>query len=901
MPPAPIVERAAGVYTKRAGPFISSLRFGRGGRSDGASMSLDLSRRWDGPVLRRVRMALLFLVSVGATVGYGAFLGRTYPVKEWLFWKVGMLWGWGLFLSLACVSFGHLVLSRALKVTGLPTLETVVNSAALGVLGFVFGLYLGGAAHLFNPIFAVALPAVMLASGARPLVAFVRERRAEWAALPRAGEREGEARSPIADSLRSALGGLAVAFGVACVVFVYLGIFTPETINFDASWVHVPIAVDYARAGRLIAFPADYARCVPHLKSMVDTWAFLVPGLTLPGKDPQLRWMMLLHLEFFFFLWTLAGVAAAIRWLLEVPGESDSRTPRGAWAALFLSPAIFVYDNNLGGAADHYLAFFVIPFFLAAMRAMDRFDRRYLLLAGAFAGGALLTKYQAVYIIVGVGLPASAKWLILAFKLLLRSWRARRARRASVSPAAAPAPVPVSDLPTWRELWTAALAFAAALAVVSSPHFLKNLVFYRNPVYPFAQDFFKSSSPTVPQASFLFEWLFKDYRWRPHGTLIQNLIEAVKLCYTFSFDPHYSFTKNVPNTGSLFTLTLPLILFLRAPRRLWLGAFAGFGCLFMWAMTFRVDRHLQTIMPLLMATTGAVLVRTWEMGWAARAGLLPLVGLQLVWGGDAMVYSSHSRVKGAIDMIRSGYDGGRDNRFNFRADFREIGKYLPPNARLLMHTYRPNLGIEREVLMDWAGQQGLFSYEPLRSPRDVHAMWRAQGLTHLLHLPSRESPSRQEDVLFHDYLVHYTTIHKRFGGYEIVDIPGEAPPPPSRPYRVLVVGLNGYKDGLYPVEALKTYEGVPKHLLRWAAPEKPLSKDVTVATTLVDDAEAVLLGAKPALDATVKQQIETLFPISVPKGRNFTIRYRKIDTTARVPESPHGSTAPDLVDPHEER
>ena len=74
-----------------------------------------------------------------------------------------------------------------------------------------------------------------------------------------------------------------------------------------------------------------------------------------------------------------------------------------------------------------------------------------------------------------------------------------------------------------------------------------------------------------------------------------------------------------------------------------------------------------------------------------------------------------------------------------------------------------------------------------------------------------------------------------------------------------------------------------------------------MATGLVDDAEAVLLGAKPALDPTVKQQIETLFPIAVPKGRSFTIHYRKIDAAPRVPESPHGSSAPDLIDPHEER
>ena len=864
-------------------------------------MSFDFSRRWDGPVMRRVRLALVLLASVGATLGYGAFLGRTYPVSQWLFWKVGMLWGWGLFLSLACVSFGHLILSRALRITSLPTLETVVSSAALGLLGVVVGLYVGGAARLFKPAFAVALPAVLLAAGARPLVHFIRERRAAWAALPRAPEREGEAPSPLADTLRSAIGALAVIFGVAGVIFVYLGAFTPDAINFDSSWEHIPIAVDYARAGRLIPFPADYSRNVPHLASIVHTWAFLVPGLNLQGNDPQLRWMMLLHLEFFFFLWTLAGVAATIRWLIDLPGAADTRVPRGAWAAFFLSPAIFVYDNNLGGGADHYLAFFVLPFFLAAMRMMERFDRRYALLAGALAAGTLLTKYQAVYVIAGIGLPVAVKWLIFVVRKVIRRWRARRSRLAGPLLAVDSAVDPAAALPSWGDLAMAALCFVSTLVVVSSPHFLKNVVFYKNPVYPFAQDIFKGSTPTVPHASYLFEWLFKDYKWRPHGTLFEDLKEAVRLCFTFSFEPHYSFTKNVPNTGSLFTLTLPFLLFVRAPRRLWLGALSGLGCVFMWAMTFRVDRHLQTFMPLLTASTGAILVRAWEMGWAARAGVVPLVGLQIVWGGDAMIYSSNSRVQSALAMIRAGYDGNRDNRFNFRSDFREIGKYLPPGARVLMHTYRPNLGIEREVLMDWAGQQGLFSYEPLRDARGVHEMWRSQGTTHVLYLPGREAPSKQEDVLFHDYLSHYTKTHKRFGGYDVVEIPAEAPPALDHPYHVLAVGLSGYKDGLYPIEALNTHEAVPRHLLHWAPPSTPWPRDPAAATALVDQAEAVLLGAKPALDATVKQHIDALFPIAVSKGRSTTIHYRKKEVVALPPEAPRGGGAPDPTDPDQER
>jgi hypothetical protein len=264
-----------------------------------------------------------------------------------------------------------------------------------------------------------------------------------------------------------------------------------------------------------------------------------------------------------------------------------------------------------------------------------------------------------------------------------------------------------------------------------------------------------------------------------------------------------------------------------------------------------------------------------------------------------MFYSSNSHIQSALTMIRSGYDGGSATRFNFRADFRQIGKWLPPNAKVLMHTYRPNLGIEREVFMDWAGQQGLFSYEPLRDARGVHEMWRSHGMTHVLHLPGREAPSKQEDVLFHDYLAHYTKTHKAFGGYDVVEIPAAAPPALDHPYRVLVVGLGTYKDGLYPLEALNTYEGVPKHLIRWNPPTTPWPKDPAAATALVDDAEAVLLGAKPALDPAVKQHLDALFPVTVAKGRSLTIYYRKKDAAAAA-DATHGSTSSDPLDPSEE-
>src|SRR6185295_9695727 len=96
-------------------------------------------------------------------------------------------------------------------------------------------------------------------------------------------------------------------------------------------------------------------RNFPHLASIVHTWPMILPSWGALTDSP-LRWMTAMHLEFFVFLWTLAG------------------------------------------AADHYLAFFAAPLFLAAARAAPSFTPRACALAGAYAAGALLAKYQGIYL-----------------------------------------------------------------------------------------------------------------------------------------------------------------------------------------------------------------------------------------------------------------------------------------------------------------------------------------------------------------------------------------------------------------------------------------------------------------------------------------------------------------------
>jgi len=87
--------------------------------------------------LRSGRSALILVAGLAACVGYALFLNPIYPIAHWLFWTVAAMWGWDLYLSVSCASFGYFVLRRVLKLTELPRLETLSFSVTLGAIAFV--------------------------------------------------------------------------------------------------------------------------------------------------------------------------------------------------------------------------------------------------------------------------------------------------------------------------------------------------------------------------------------------------------------------------------------------------------------------------------------------------------------------------------------------------------------------------------------------------------------------------------------------------------------------------------------------------------------------------------------------------------------------------------------------
>jgi len=762
----------------------------------------------------RWRSIGIAVVAVLGLAYFGWLVNTRYPIGQWFAWPLLLMIGYTLVFQGACLSIGARLLDRILGDRRLPLLEAWIAAMGLGLIVFVFAMYIAGMVGLFITPVAIALPIAAFAFGGRRLAALVRRTVAEWPPTT------GTAASRLWVTIASGAGvvGVLVIYGIG---------FSPDAISFDAQWYHLPIAQDYARTGRIIAFPSDYNRSFPHLSSIAYTWGYLMPGLSMP-----LQWMMALHLEFAMVVWKLVGIAALAQWML------GDRPHRALWLGLFLFPAIFAFGNTVGGGAEHFLAFWAAPMLTSTARMLEQdFEPRQAVLLGAFAGGATLTKYQAIYMVLACGSWIALRWLIA----VVRHAKARRsgATPPSVSP---------------RNLWLAPMLVIVVTIGVAAPHFIKNLVLYSNPLYPFAQDAL-GGNPTHDQAAELWRTMLGEERNHPKAKGIGRLWWTFQIFGSFSFYPHYTvgYVKTWPLFGSLYTLLLPLLLFLKDSRRIWIGAWCGFVVLAIWGNTYLTDRYLNAAVPVFAAVTVALIVRAWSAGWIARVALAPLVAFQLIWSSDVAMYSGEKLLASTMKIWASGWDlkATEENRFGgYFPSFRAVTAATPPDARILLRGSRPSLGLDRETWLDLQWGQAALFYQPLSNGHDLWTLYRDRGITHLVWRRAvHYSGTLQSTVLFALLIDGCDKPRKQFGGYDMVELCSE-PIAPAQPVRVLVRKQKTYVDGIYNVEDLRVFG---RHSVTEREHIEPREKvdfrKAPPVTTALDGVDVALFGRPLKLPA----------------------------------------------------
>jgi hypothetical protein len=768
--------------------------------------------RYLNAALPYARIVLVVLLLACATVLLRGGVDHFSPVKGWLIWRLLVIWGYQLLFVAGCLSLGGLVCWRVMRdFDELPGLEATVLAMAVGVLGFVFAIYVVGALRLLGPEAAIVIPLAMIAAGVRScpqatrLLRFMRTWR------------------PCLTLEQMAI----LAFGIVGLGAVYLQILNPDVAGHDAHWTHLVIAQDIAREGRLVDFPADWAKNFPHLASMVYAWGFIVPGLSF-----NMHMLMAVHAEFVLFLFTLAGVTAAVRWLV------GSRNGHGlAWVGFFLFPNIVVYDSNLCVSADHVAAFFMLPICLAVVRGIERPGRLGAwALGGLLIGAALTTKLQCAYLAMIVCMLAVGFVGVRAALGLIRGAGASVLRTHLLGPA----------------------VLAACTFVGASPHLIERAVFYYNPVYPLQQDVFRHSKPTIPDAAELVKHATIGVNQHvPTGnTRWARIKEGLRLAFTFAFEPHYSFRGDRPSFGFLFTLLAPLVLVLPNARRLRLGALVSIASVFAWAMTRQIDRNLQVVLPALVAVTIGTMVRVWSLGWVPRLALCLPVLLQVAWNAECL----YEPIQPLLEQARLGALGSVSAR-DVRAR-QNMTEHLPKEAIVLMHYQHVSLGLDRKVLHDTGGFQGLIDQRPLHTPRALYDRYRELGITHVVWNWQEHSASPQEQIAFAVFVSLDALRMGTFGSDELAAMLPTAPPVEG-PYRTLVLGIPPYEDGVYSLDQLNMFDNM--RLPRAPTPVISRSK-VPDLGELASGLDAALFasahGEAAALTAALARDFEALDSIA---------------------------------------
>jgi hypothetical protein len=755
------------------------------------------------------------LIVAAICTGLRVFVSRVtlhYPMEHWLFWVYAKIWGWMSLFVAAIVSSGVSLLELTMPKT-LPLRERLVLAAPVGTLAFFVVMFGGGLLGLYGTPFSIAMPLVLVFAGAPLTVRRLRPAVRKLVAMRR------RPRPP-----RPLWFWPILAFGMGGLGLTYFAILSPRNIAFDSTFYHLGLAQQYATEQAIRPFVEGWLPgALPQLASVLYTWCLMLPGFDLGGHV-----LCASHVEFVLFLWTLAAIPVLVRWL--VPGSRSSLS----WAAIYLFPGILLYDMSLTTAADHIAAMFAIPAFLALRRTYRDFNPRYCGLLAAMVAGAILTKYQGMYILA---FPA----LVLVVNAL-SIWLLPSRRRAV----------------HWRTPLIGLAVAAGVGLVITTPHWVKNWVWYGDPLFPYLHRHFP---PTrwAPEAGELFEtwqhWQLK--KWTlPELPFVPRAKLAAEMLKEFSFEPHTwpKFHGKVPVFGSLFTLSTLILPFVRRSGRTWQVMIATYLGIFIWAWTMFQDRYLQLLVPWMAVVVAATIALVWRDSRLARGALLLLIGAQVVWGGDVYFIPAHALNHAAPtrttpDMIIRGFKKDYDKRLDLRGAMFKIGKAkeLPPDAKILLHESNPRLGLLRPIVADAAGWQFGLRYELFESSGALHDKLVEMGITHVVGRAgkSRAFDSVGADLRYFDYATHETKTIKRFDEWALYEVPAKRPTRERNDMVAYYACRAAYEPGLFALSDLSVRDRqlTGRKFERLPARE-PATKDVETNRAIVNKADYLVVGRK---------------------------------------------------------
>jgi hypothetical protein len=738
-----------------------------------------------------------------------------YAITDWLVWHYAEAFALAGAWGVSCLSFGFFVLDR-LRRSREAVFADAVLAFPLGVFAFQLAIFVLGLAHLLGAVTFVVLPVAFAAAGMNRLI--------------EAGQALRHVKPP-----RTFFGLATLLFGLGGLGLLYFEILSPESIHWDARWYHLPIARQYAMWGAIRPFAEGWwLGAYPHSASLSYTWAFLLPhGLLFDRLE------LCLHMELVVFVATIASIPALVRAL--APAVSG----RGAWVTMFLFPGIFLYDSNLVGAADHFAALLCIPLVLTLLRLWSSFTTRNALLFAIFLAAGINTKLSAWCMLL---LPVflfvvRALWLLVLPQVREAGARLRPLRIA--------------------------LLVTGTVLLLTTPFWAKNWLWYGDPLYPRLHG--RLPLKMWNPESFASLEVFNSFNFSPRPGLA-GIRDALLATVTFSFIPNDwpTYHRDVPIFGSLFTLTLLCLLFVRprARARHWLTYAGAMVATFAWYLLSHQDRYLQVWLPAMAGATAAALGLIWRSRSRLVHGLtVALIALQVLWGGDVPFFPTHNLIRDSpIRLVSNFLASGflrTPHRFRLYGDEALVNAVLPRDANALLHEMNPQVGIDVLTVEDqW---QGLLSYASLGSPAAIHDALAALKITHVVWSPHSVASwnSVGNALAFLNFAANYTLDQVDAGALRV----GRFPPGPPRrtPFNDQVAVLTCANPAFYHLGSLRNLApGVER-----GQPLGPITDEAGAVTA------SGFLVVEPSCHPSLPPEVGTAFSPQLLWDNRFHLYARK--------------------------
>lgn len=710
----------------------------------------------------RQRLATFVLLAGAGAVLYT--IHRQYPASEWMLVPLSRSWLLVSLWLLGCGSLGW----RALELVNARLHSPAVRhlmALTVGVALFAMLVVAAGLASVLNTAFFFVAPVACLATGGREYWRELHELfSGSWQVL-----RETRLSAPLL---------IGIGLTVVGLLLVYAPILSPQNIQHDARWYHLPIAQQYASQGSLRPFREGwFLASYPHLSSLLYAWAMLLPAPIVARLE------LVAHLEFALFCVTLAGTGIAARALTE------RRAGYLAAPLVFLFPGFFVYDSNLSSGADHVAALWAPALLLLLHLTWVRSRLSDWALAGGLMGAAAATKYSAICIVA----PAIA---CLGVRALLSFTGGTR---------------------TQKRMALLGLALAGSLAlVIAAPHWLTNWLAFGDPLYPLLHDWLPSEVWN-PDAEMYFE-RFQERTVLRGPTSWGGLLRALGIALTFGFHVHeYAFHGNLPTFGFLFAISFFLAPFAKLGKTTW-GIFAlCVTGILAWFFTYHRDRYLQALLPWMVVAAASVLLALYDTrnSWI-RSGIAALLTAQLIAAADLPFIRSHVMTQGrhplphVIERLALGFEGKAHERdapyetWAF-ANWADLGAKLPDDARVLIHRDRLWLGLDAPVVVDEPAWQGGLAYGALADSGALYDRLKELDVTHIVTGRGHGdggSLSIGAALTFWSFVKNHTRLVAKSGHLSLWKLPATRPEATGQSLVNVLTCRTAPPTGTYEVSAL---------------------------------------------------------------------------------------------------